>query len=136
MCTTEPEFDPQPSDVRTFGFQSILASAAFSLGPPVFLLQLNLGFLNKSISGIIWSCSASADWQLLHLVSSPSGDMSRVTKIQTYLFLFYLPVRDLKNWTIINTLQQFYLESNPQKVVFLCSPKSPKCYADSMGGTK
>ena len=43
---------PGPGAVRAFGFQSILASAGFS---PVFLLHLKLGFLNKSVSGIIWS---------------------------------------------------------------------------------
>ncbi len=74
---------PDPGAVRAFGFQSILASAGFS---PVFLLHLKLDFLNKPISGIIWSYSASADWQLIwHCALSPSGDMSRVTKTQIYL---------------------------------------------------
>ncbi len=54
-----------PCAVRAFGFQSILASAGFSPGSPVFLLHLKLGFLYKSVSGIIWSYSASADWQLI-----------------------------------------------------------------------
>ncbi len=45
--------------VGAVGFQCILASAGFSLGSPVFLLHLKLGFFNKSVSGIIWSYSAS-----------------------------------------------------------------------------
>ncbi len=67
LCTTEPGFGP--GSVRAFGFQSILASAGFSLGSPVFFLHLKLGFLNKSVSGIIWSYSASlsADWQPMAL---------------------------------------------------------------------
>ncbi len=51
---------PGPGAVRACGFQSILASAGFSPGSPV-LLHLKLGFLNKSVSGIIWSYSASAN---------------------------------------------------------------------------
>ena len=42
-----------PGIVYPFGFQSKLASIGFSLGTLVFLLHLKLGFLNKSISGII-----------------------------------------------------------------------------------
>ena len=35
------------------------------------------------VSGIIWSYSTSADWQLIwHCALSPSGDMSHVIKIQ------------------------------------------------------
>ncbi len=81
---------PGPAAVRAFGFQSILASAGFSPGSLVFLLHLKLDYLNKSISGIIWSYSASADWQLIwHCVLSPSGAMSRVTKSQIYYLLTF-----------------------------------------------
>ena len=45
---------PGLGTVRAFGFQSILVSAGFSLGSPVFLLRLKLGFLNKSVYGNIW----------------------------------------------------------------------------------
>ncbi len=60
---------PGPGAVRAFGFQSILASTGFSPGSPVFLLHLKLGFLNKSVSGIIWSYSVSlsAYWQPMAL---------------------------------------------------------------------
>ncbi len=89
MCITESSCSiPGHGTVRAFGFQSILASAGFSPGSLVFLLHLKLDFLNKSISEIIWSYSASADWQLIwHCAWSPSGDMSRVTKTQIFIYL-------------------------------------------------
>ena len=65
----------------------------FSLASPVFLLHLKMGFLKKSVSGIIWSYSARADWQLIwHCALSSSGDMSCVIKIQIYLFYLLVAV--------------------------------------------
>ena len=85
-----PGLIPGPGAVRAFSFQSILVSAGFSPGSPVFLLHLKPRFLNKSISGITWSYSASADWQLIwHCALSPSGEMLRLIKIQIYLFYLY-----------------------------------------------
>ncbi len=44
---------------------------------------------NNSISGIIWSYSTSADWQLIwHCALSPLGDILHVTKSQIYLFIY------------------------------------------------
>ena len=47
---------PGPGTVCATGFQSILASAGFSLGTPFFLLYQKLIFSNISIPGnIVWS---------------------------------------------------------------------------------
>ncbi len=91
LWTTESRFIVGPGGVCPFGFQSKLASAGFSLGTPVFLLHWKLGFLNKSISGNISSYSASANWQLIrHCTLSPlMWYMSRITKSQIYLFLYF-----------------------------------------------
>ena len=71
LCTTEPGFDPRSRRCTCIWFP--LASPY--LLPQIFLLHLKLGFLNKSISGIIWSNNASADCQLIwHYALSPSGD--------------------------------------------------------------
>ncbi len=89
LCTTEPGFGP--GSVRAFGFQSILASAGFSLGSPVFFLHLKLGFLNKSVSGIIWSYSASlsADWQPMALRLESFGRYVAHYKNPNLLLFFY-----------------------------------------------
>ena len=104
-ASLSPGSIPGPGAVHAFSFQFILASAAFSPSSPVFLLHLELGFLNKSISGIIWSYKASANWQLIwHWALSPSGDMLRVTKTQIYLFCIYFSL--LESLLVISLYKQ------------------------------
>ncbi len=83
---------PNPCAVCAFGFPVHTCFHRFFFGFSAF--PPALGFLNKSISGIVWSYSASADWQLLlwHCALSPSGDMSRVTKTQIYFIHLFMPI--------------------------------------------
>ncbi len=92
LCTTEPGFDPRSHRCTCIGFQSILASAGFYLGSSVFLLHLKLGFLNKSVSGIIWSLAdilliwSSAD---MALCLESFGRYVARYKIQIYYYYCY-----------------------------------------------
>ncbi len=72
---------PRPGAVHAFGFQSILASAGFFPGFYGFLPAL-LDFLNKFISEIIWSNSASADDMALRL------QVCRALQKHKFIYLF------------------------------------------------
>ena len=78
----------------------------FRTDPMNLFNHYKLAFLNNSISGIIWSYSASADWQLIwHWTSSPLGDVLHVTKTQVYFIYFYIPLFYFwHSWASLHTI--------------------------------